>query len=357
MTECVLFRADLAEDIGTGHFKRCFALARALEERARKTIFAFRSFDDSARFDLERSGIPLVEIPKETLPAEEARIVMDSCPEEPDAVVFDMANGRVFEDPEIFTKALEGYRSAGLRSLVIDGFRGHALRGQIEFFADFIVAPYLGAIPEEIAAGSVHLAGEEFFITPPDLVQCRRLRNPAAGDRRVLLTCGGSDPSGFTPKLLAVLDSVPFDLQIATVIGPSFSAALTREVQVAGRASKHTVRIEQEPASLGPLYTWCDAAVATSGLTKYELAATGTPAVLVSIDNAHSDTAADFVKAGLAIHVGVGTEDSFCLAAAELRSLLEDPEARSIMMRRGLATFDAKGAARLIDRFCEEVCA
>jgi spore coat polysaccharide biosynthesis protein SpsF len=352
-----LFRADLAEDIGTGHFKRCFALARALEERAGKAIFAFRSVDDSARFDLKCSGIPFVEISKETLPAEEARIVMELCPEEPDAVVFDMANYRVFEDPEIFTRALEGYRGAGLRSLVIDGFRGHALCGQIEFFADFIVTPYLGAIPEEITAGSVHLAGEEFFITPPDLVQFRRLRNPAAGDRRVLVTCGGSDPLGFTPKLLAALDSVPFDLQIAAVIGPSFSAALRREAQVAGRVSKHAVRFEHEPASLGPLYTWCDAAVATSGLTKYELAVTGTPAVLVSIDNVHCDMVADFVEAGLVIHVGVGTEDSFSLAASELRSLLENPEARRLMMCRGPATFDDKGAARLLDRFCEEVYA
>ncbi len=349
------FRADLAEDIGTGHFKRCLTLAQALQKRGGQAVFAFRSCDGAACAELDRSNIPYFEISPDIGAEREAGFVLEAAPFRPEAVVLDLANHRVFENPGSFTEVLIGYRMAGLRTLVIDGFREHALRGRVSFSADFTVTPYIGAVVDGDPSQGIHLAGAQYFIAQPELARFRRSRYASVGDRRVLLTCGGSDPLGFTPKLLAALDEIAPELEVVVVQGPSFSKNLVAEVETAVTVSKHEVRIERQPFGLGPLYAWCDAAIATSGLTKYELAATGTPAVLVSIDDVHADLVEDFTAAGMALDVGVGNLGSFQAAATKMQMLLEDPDTRRIMTRRGLDTFDGEGADRLLDFFCEEI--
>ena len=94
---------------------------------------------------------------------------------------------------------------------------------------------------------------------------------------------------------------------------------------------------------------WCDLAVSTSGLTKYELAATGTPAILLSHDSAHAQNNRPFAALGTALDLGEAAGLSTATLAEALGVLLNDAARREEMSRRGRAAVDGAGAARIID--------
>ena len=73
------------------------------------------------------------------------------------------------------------------------------------------------------------------------------------------------------------------------MLGPLIDVALADSVRDACNASHHNYEVVVSPPDLLEYMRWCDVAIATSGLTKYELAASGTPAIIFSIDNEHHE--------------------------------------------------------------------
>ena len=53
--------------------------------------------------------------------------------------------------------------------------------------------------------------------------------------------------------------------------------------------SDHSISIVKSPNTLFNLMHWADIAISSNGLTKYELAATGLPSVLLSNDKYHDE--------------------------------------------------------------------
>ena len=98
---------------------------------------------------------------------------------------------------------------------------------------------------------------------------------------------------------------------------------------------------------------WSDLAVATSGLTKYELAAAGTPAILISPDDMHVMANDPFTDLGTAADLGLAEHVTPVDIASALRALLDDPEGRSAMVRAGRSAIDGRGAARIANALKE----
>ena len=92
---------------------------------------------------------------------------------------------------------------------------------------------------------------------------------------------------------------------------------------------------------------WADLAIATSGLTKYELAATGTPAILISPDQIHTTANEPFAALGSAVDLGWIQRVTPSELASKVRSLLDDTEQRGAMACAGMRAVDGRGAARI----------
>ena len=86
-----------------------------------------------------------------------------------------------------------------------------------------------------------------------------------------------------------------------------------------------------------------------SGFTKYELAATGTPAILVSIDADHAAFHGPFERLGTARHLGVVERVSPAELARAICALLDDSAARRAMSAAGREVMNGRGAARITD--------
>lgn len=131
------------------------------------------------------------------------------------------------------------------------------------------------------------------------------------------------------------------------VVGPLFGPDLTKALTTrAEEGSRHAIELLHAPDGLAEHMLWSDLTVAASGLIKYELAATSTPAVLISMDANHDIVNRPFACAGSVRDLGA--EFDIQLLATTVSDLLGDPAARSAMADAGRRLVDGSGASRLI---------
>jgi UDP-2,4-diacetamido-2,4,6-trideoxy-beta-L-altropyranose hydrolase len=90
-------------------------------------------------------------------------------------------------------------------------------------------------------------------------------------------------------------------------------------------------------------------AITNSGLTKYELAIMGLPAIVISNNGEHADLMADFAIYGTLVHLGnneeVMEENILCAVTA----LMKDEIKREKMSNAGRQLVDGKGIKRIFN--------
>ena len=127
--------------------------------------------------------------------------------------------------------------------------------------------------------------------------------------------------------------------------GPAFShrdewqrlqGALPRRVPLIHEAGGHIAELMLE----------ADVVVCSGGMSVYEIAALGTPGVVLS-QNAREDARMRvFARHGTIEYLGLGTEVDEARLLDVVRALLGDPDRRRAMSARGRALVDGLGASR-----------
>jgi UDP-2,4-diacetamido-2,4,6-trideoxy-beta-L-altropyranose hydrolase len=330
-------RVDATPEAGLGHFMRCLAIAEGWRDDGGEVVFAGRWPEDLAA-RLAREGIRGVKI-------------RASHP-----------------DPRDLEETLETF--AGASAVVVDGYGfdaayhdGVAIRigcvvavddvGHRDAYGgDVLLNPNLGAERLEYRkAPAARLLGPRYALFRRDF---RLFRN---GPRRivergsqVLVALGGGDRSADWPKLLDAIAGA--DASASFRIVPGFDrAALERGIAALGprfRAIHDTARM---PAHM----MWADVAVSAAGVTAWELAFLGVPAILVSVADNQRPSAAALAHAGAAIDLGPVSGLRGPAMEAALESLLADLDRREEMSERGRALLDGRGVERVIAAIREHV--
>jgi spore coat polysaccharide biosynthesis predicted glycosyltransferase SpsG len=112
--------------------------------------------------------------------------------------------------------------------------------------------------------------------------------------------------------------------------------------------TRHNIQVIEGRKDLSVDMRWCEMAVSTTGLTKYELALNGVPMILVSPNAEHDMNQAHFRDFGAALDLGVLDRLPFGAIGNACRSLSVDQARRAEMARRGRAIVDGKGAVRML---------
>jgi spore coat polysaccharide biosynthesis predicted glycosyltransferase SpsG len=156
---------------------------------------------------------------------------------------------------------------------------------------------------------------EHFFLATEDALLCDQHNHPEHNktadsakhkihSMRVVMTFGGSDPTGLTINVLAAIKRLHLPLSLSIVLGPGFAS--TDEIRVI--AEQIDARVLVAPQRLLPILSEADLVICAGGRTLYECATLGLPVLAVASTPEEAKSVRAFANRGL-IHAGLETWD------------------------------------------------
>ncbi|MFT7618908.1 MAG: UDP-2,4-diacetamido-2,4,6-trideoxy-beta-L-altropyranose hydrolase [Planctomycetota bacterium] len=331
----VLFRVDAGQilHVAMGHAFRCVSLAEDLKDKGEEVVFLMR--EDPLGNDFVRSrGFQVLTLSSDRDITQSTAKILDL---EPNLVVFDLLH---LEEAE--TRLIH---EARIPVVVIDDL------GQKTVHADLVVNgnildshhEYAGHIGNKLLGPSFIVLGRQFDGRRNERV------NPELD--KILVTMGGADPMGFTPTVVKSLVENNIGKSITVVQGPAFGSR--SDMKNIHFGMKTQVRVQENVPDLSMLMVAADLVVSAGGRTAYELAATGTPSVLVPTADHEVEVAQALVASGAAKAVAVAAEECIRSELAVLVEEAADLATRQRMAQAGLRLVDGKGRERVTNALME----
>jgi len=316
-----LIRCDGGGDYGFGHIRRMIALARALRDgEGIGAVFAVNGSPE-ALAAIRQAGFAA-----QLLPGPQA----DLSGIDADLLVLDTRDGPTRAQVQALELPLKA---------VIDDASERRLAADLAYYPPVPQADGL----DWAGSHCVPRIGWQWAVLGQAPGQSRP--RPQSSRPTLLVTMGGSDPFDLTAKAANALTALEPVFRARFVIGPGFKdkERLAKSI-VALKPNFETV---EGAAGLATEFASCDLALTAFGVTAYELAAFGVPALYLAISPDHAVSASAFECAGLGICLGLGSSVEESTIAKSVWSLITDNARRREMRNAGLATIDGAGAARI----------
>lgn len=326
----VVICADGGRSVGLGHLQRCHALATELIGRGATVRFAGCDVDALAEEWLHERRMPLLR-----LPAWDADALLRGVETVPDRLVADSYG--------IQRTFLGGILERKVKVMVIDDLADRLLPAT--WLTNSCLPP--GSESYNALTTARLLLGPAYALLRHGFAGGERREQPERASR-ILVTLGGSDPAGQTPRVLKLLSGVEGPLEIRVVVG-----ALAGHLEACRHEAvrnRHHVEIlhDVDARRMAELMRWADLAVSGAGQTLFELYATGCPCIALQLaDNQRlTGRLLERIGAGRMIWQAGLTDEAIL---REVRELAGDRMAREQMSRAGRAAVDGLGARRLAE--------
>lgn len=327
----VLFLCEAGPQTGFGHAGRCLAIANALREGfGRDSIFGFRGSAAVVK-KINDAGF-------ETITVEDFDHFEFG--NEP-AVVLDL---RISLADSFFQRA----KSASDLLISIDDPTPNRLRSDIAFYPP---VPQFKELEWAGFTGTVY-RGWEFI---PLRKEFRLPAKPKIIQSvpKVLITMGGSDPHNLTLKILNALKSVKCDWQAEVVIGPMFNH-LDKIDRITVEHGKR-VKLLHDIEDMSLPMQRCDVAIASFGMTAYELAACGVPQMLLCLSEDHARSASALHASGAAVSLGKFDRISDRELVLKLQNFISDQSSLGSMAAKAAGLKIGNGAMNIASRIVEAI--
>ncbi|MBI4232966.1 MAG: hypothetical protein HY686_00820 [Chloroflexi bacterium] len=345
-------RADGSRRLGLGHITRSLALAEGLASAGHAPVFVVKAEEPAVLDRIRRAGYLVGELPAATSFSEDLRcmtLLLASCEDRP-VVVTDLCNTDTLAHLEAYQDYLGGLKATGACLLTIDDLN------TLPFPSDVVVNPNMGAelMPYQRVEGTTYLLGPRYFLLGREFREAalrpRQVRRQAS---RVAVSLGGGDPHGAVEKVLRALLQVHGARPLVVQVVLGLQDVVPPEIGRLAQQFEGQCQLMTGVESLAPLFLWCDVAVIGGGLTKYEAAATGTPAIVLSQVDHQWMVMQEFSKAGSVLHLGRAEEVGEEALASTLTHLLADYPQQCAMSQSGKAIIDGRGVERVVGALCQ----
>jgi len=337
----ILFRCDGSTEIGLGHVVRCLALADELcEAHGCRVAFAMRQGPLGAAMVREK-GYPVFEpVGKENI-LDQARWLEK---------VVSIANvGVLVLDvrDDLPRDAIQALRNNGILIVTLDDPSERRLVADLAFYPP---VPQVKKLNWKRFTGQLY-TGWEWVVLRKEFSRgpCFISHNCP----QVLVTMGGSDPAGLTLKAVEALELIDEDFHADVVLGRGFSYDSAFGNLLARTRRHFTIR--RDVQNMADLMAQADLAIASFGITAYELAAMGIPAIYICLTDDHAESARAFVDAGIAFNLGKFCEITPEILAWAVFPVLINSELRRRMSARASALVDGRGVNRVAECIVREM--
>jgi spore coat polysaccharide biosynthesis predicted glycosyltransferase SpsG len=316
-----LFFAEGGPGVGLGHLRRCAALAEGMERAGWECRFLAR---DAAAADwLGRRGLALAP----SSPASAGRL-----PDADYACDAFIVDSYAATNEEIVAKAKDA-------SGIVLAFDDHMNR---HLCADVVLNAGVLA-PELDWPGRVErLLGPRYQPLADDCRPPATARPVRPLVSRVLVTLGGSGRAAELERVVAAVRRVLPGSAVSCVVGPFAE-------EPARLADDPSVALVRAPESLVPLMRDCDLAVAASGQTLFELAATGTPTVCFAVAENQRENLRGMERAGCVLSAGGAADPDFESVLSDRLAQAVAPAVRRRLAAAGPRLVDGRGADRVAE--------
>lgn len=339
----ILFCLDAGSLIGAGHLIRCKVLAKELIKN--NVIVEF--FVGGMRENEITDNKLLFMTTNENLFCNSFNEITEKIKNRSyEIVVIDTVHAKTLEKLNDFLSFLKDIKRYGAIA-IIDSFGKSSLRNKCKKLeVNTVIAPYVGEKKESSIYHDL-LAGPEYYIIDPEYSKIGSKKNCDKVEN-ILVTCGGADTKNISCKILSGINQIrKKQISIKCIIGPFFSKINIKKIKKISNSSQHEITLIFQSESLLNYMNWCDIAIATSGLTKYELAAGGVPSILISIDEEHHQINQEFMKAKSAINLGNNDTVSDLDIKDAIELLIKDKGLRTKLISKSENVVDSYGADRL----------
>jgi spore coat polysaccharide biosynthesis predicted glycosyltransferase SpsG/CMP-N-acetylneuraminic acid synthetase len=335
-TPRILFRADGSASIGMGHVYRSLAIADALRQSSRADVAFLMSAEhgDGIR-TVARAGYPV-------------RVVAEG------HVAAYIDHIRDYA-PEILINDLKRIDDSYLRELA---HLGATTVNLVDTLDDLEITEHYAQVIVSVM-NEDRETPEGFYGGPAYAILRSHFRGQGAKEireqpRQVLLSFGGSDPQGLTLKAARALDGLPAPVELVAVAGPAFAHRADFEA-LAGTLGRRVPLIHQAEGHIADLMFDADVVVGSGGMSVYEIAALGTPGIVLAQNAKEDRRMREFSRHGTLEYLGLGTEVDEARLREAVVSLLQDAPRRREMSQRGRALVDGWGAVRAADLVLQSV--
>jgi spore coat polysaccharide biosynthesis predicted glycosyltransferase SpsG len=329
-------------DVGVGHLNRSIVIAKEVIERGHSVYFLY-SGDKKAEKILNESKLEYYQIDLDNLSNSTNKF--EALNKECEISFIDLSHPFILDNFEKINFLINMLNKNGNKLILIDSSDQIILKKVKKESIDLLIVADFAFIGLNYDIKQ-KLVGEEFVILSKEYrdVPKKKIVNRA---RNFLVSCGGSDPGKLTLLSLAALSKIEGDLNIKIVIGPLFSKELRDSIEKVALVFPHKIEIISSPNSLFNYIVWSDIVISASGLTKYEIMATGTPSVLILYDDKQLLINQYLInsKATHAVHRDI-PENQF---TNDLISLMQNRLRRKEMSKISQSIIDTKGVDRIIN--------
>lgn len=335
-----LFWADGSPSIGLGHLSRQKMIARSLGERSDASTILLTGATAAVIAPFEVGFHSIQPVPPQFDTTKQIELVSDFS-QKTDASIL------IIDKPEYpagLCKGLFCLREA-CPKLAIAAFDAAAMPpGCVDLIIDANQRPAIG----ERFRGSVTraLLGPDYAVVEPAFVDARSQFQIRRRLERVLISMGGSDPNFVTSLALEAALTLE-RTRIDVVLGPSFAAESLLRLKAMLHDPRVAVHRDKTQQALASLMVASDACIISAGLTMFEVATVGIPALVISQNEKQVANAAHLAECGAVLNLGLFSDISAEVAAQALADWESSIDARAKLSEAAMNAVDGKGIDRI----------
>ncbi len=343
----IVVRADACHVVGSGHVMRCLALAQAWRFFKHGQVIFFGNITDKGiKARIQREGFTLIKASRPyPNPADADAMGKLLAAQDTKLEHWCVVDGYHFKKDYIRL-----LRRQGWKVLRFDDY--HHLE---QYEADIILNQNLDAekINYKSAPWTLLLLGGHFAQLRQEFLAYSPNYDQPQTAHRILLTFGGSDPSGLTSRAMNAIAALDCrDLEIKVVIGQT-----NKETDLITKSASQMpfpCEICQAVDDMAPLFSWADLALGTAGSTCWEMAYFGIPMILIIAAENQKLVAAGLARRGAAINLGSGQKLRSGVLTKTTQNLIFDQDKRRSMAETARSLIDGRGALRVVERLAKD---